>query len=241
MTADRAARPPGDREGDAYLSYLHRFFDIWLPVYDWFARSIFWAYRKTVACLGLQPGMKVLDICTGTGEIALRCARLGADVTGVDVTPAMLEKARVKAGGDQRTRDVRFEIMDARRLKYADASFDVGVLSFALHDMPRKVRVEVLAEAARVVAKRLVILDYDLPRRPRLRRAAGALIALFETAYFRSFSREGVVPLLEESGVVKRSGGKEHVLTVTRIFPHLFSVYRIDFTEVRPARPSGTE
>ncbi|MCP3960665.1 MAG: class I SAM-dependent methyltransferase, partial [bacterium] len=125
---------------DAYIAYTHRFFTRWVPVYDLFARSIFYAYRAAVRSLEPRRGRSILDLCTGTGEIALRCARQGAEVTGIDVTPAMLARARRKKG----ELAVRFQLMDARRLAFPDASFDRVVISFALHDMPRRVRLEVL-------------------------------------------------------------------------------------------------
>lgn len=217
------AEPPPE----AYISYIHRFFHVWLPVYDWFARSIFWVYRTTVEKVGAGPGVTVLDVCTGTGEIALRCARRGAEVTGVDITPEMLAKGMSKAARSEKTRGVRFEVMDARSLDFPDKSFDVAVISFALHDMPRKVRLQVLREAKRVVRDRLVILDYDLPAGAMARRVTTSLISIFETAYFRNFAREGVLPLLFEAGIVDEPGTH---LRVSRHLPPFFSTIEIDRT-----------
>ncbi len=184
------------KHSDAYIAYTHRFFTRWVPVYDLFARSILYAYRAAVSSLAPRRGRSILDLCTGTGEIALRCARQGAEVTGIDVTPAMLARARRKKG-DLR---VRFQLMDARRLAFPDASFDRAVLSFALHDMPRRVRLEVLREAARVARERLVILDYDFPRGP-LGPVLVWLVDLFESAYFKGFAREPTSALLREAGL----------------------------------------
>ena len=47
--------------------------------------------------LHLQPGMKVLDVACGTGNLALPAARAGADVTGVDIAPNLVEQARENA------------------------------------------------------------------------------------------------------------------------------------------------
>ncbi len=182
---------------DAYIAYTHRFFTRWVPVYDLFARSIFYAYRAAVRSLEPRPGRSILDVCTGTGEIALRCARQGAEVTGIDVTPAMLNRARRKKGD----LPVRFQLMDARELAFPDASFDRAVLSFALHDMPRRVRLEVLREAARVARERLIILDYDFPRRRLLGPLLVWLVDLFESAYFKGFTREPTSALLREAGL----------------------------------------
>lgn len=186
---------------DAYIAYTHRFFAKWLPVYDLFALTIFYAYDAAVRQIAPRPGLEVLDVCTGTGEIALRCARRGADVTGIDITPAMLAKAESKATRRKSEgRAPRFEVMDARRIDFPDRSFDVAVLSFALHDMPRRVRLEVLREASRV-ARRLVVLDYDFPRAGWLHRPLVWAVSLFETAYFKGFADEGLFTLFAAAGL----------------------------------------
>ncbi len=47
--------------------------------------------------LNLKPGMKVLDVACGTGNLALPAARAGAEVTGVDIAPNLVEQARENA------------------------------------------------------------------------------------------------------------------------------------------------
>ncbi|MCB0344014.1 MAG: class I SAM-dependent methyltransferase, partial [Bdellovibrionales bacterium] len=136
-------------EQDAYIKYIQDFFGKWVAVYDLFAASIFYAYSHAVKVVDPQPGMNILDICTGTGEIAVRCAKAGATVTGIDITEAMLARAQKKAAGLPAT----FLTMDARNLEFSNAAFDAAIISFGLHDMPRKVRLAVLTEASRV-AKR---------------------------------------------------------------------------------------
>jgi len=182
---------------DRYIEYTHRYFRFWLPVYDLFAFSVGRAYRKVVEIAGVEEGETVLDICSGTGEMSRRLAARGAIVTGVDVTPDMLKKARRKLDG----MSVNLLLMDARRLAFPDDSFDTAFLSLALHDMPRAVSVEALREAARVARRRVVILDYELPRQPLLRAASQRMIEWFETVYFRRYVREGLDPLLSDAGL----------------------------------------
>jgi ubiquinone/menaquinone biosynthesis C-methylase UbiE len=129
--------------------------------------------------------------------MSIRCARAGSPVVAVDITPEMLGKALRKSGG----LPIRFALMDARQLDYADATFDYAVISLALHDMPRKARVQVLREAARVARERLVVLDYDFPRGMPLRRAWIAMVDLFESAYFRRCVEEGLDAVFEEAGI----------------------------------------
>ena len=216
---------------DPYVAFTRRFFHRWSPLYDLFARPIGFAYAAAVRRAGARPGRTVLDLCTGTGEIALRCARRGARVTAVDLTPAMLARARRKARG----LPVRFAEMDARRLAFADGSFDAVLLSFALHDMPRRARTQALREAARVAREAVVVLDYDVPRRGPLRRAVLAALRLFETPYLADFARQGTPAAIADAGLAMRAAA--------RPLPGLFAVYLLTSAmQAEPPRrpPAGT-
>jgi len=129
--------------------------------------------------------------------MALCCARLGAEVTAIDVTESMLRRAKEKTRG----LPIRFHLMDARRLEFDDGAFDVSVLSFAVHDGPRAARIVALREAARVARRALVILDYDFPRREPWRAMVVGLVRLYETAYLPDFARQGLPPVLAEAGL----------------------------------------
>ena len=85
--------------------------------------------------LGLRKGSRVLDVACGTGRHAVRLARRGASVLGVDVTPAYLREARRAARG---TAGARFLRADMRRLALP-AEFDAAVnlwTSFGYFDDP---------------------------------------------------------------------------------------------------------
>lgn len=85
--------------------------------------------------LNLKPGMKVLDVACGTGNLALPAARAGADVTGIDIAPNLVEQARENA--KREGLKVQFDEGDAEALPYADASFDVVVTMFGAMFAPR--------------------------------------------------------------------------------------------------------
>ena len=80
-------------------------------------------HDELIQALELKSGDRVLDVATGTGEVALRAARLGADVTGLDVAPALLEQARVKTSREGLAID--WTEGNAAALPYDDGSFDV--------------------------------------------------------------------------------------------------------------------
>lgn len=96
----------------------------------------------------IGEGQRVLDVGCGTGVVALTAARKGARVTGVDLTPALLERARenVALAGVA----VTFETGDVEALPFADGSFDVVVSQFGHMFGPRPDRTT--AEMLRVLA-----------------------------------------------------------------------------------------
>lgn len=85
--------------------------------------------------LNLKPGMKVLDVACGSGNLALPAARAGADVTGVDIAPNLVEQARENAKHEGL--NVQFDEGDAEALPYGDASFDAVLTMFGAMFAPR--------------------------------------------------------------------------------------------------------
>src|SRR5215203_6812130 len=85
--------------------------------------------------LNLQPGMRVLDVACGTGNLALPAARAGATVTGVDIAPNLVEQARENA--QREGLNIQFDEGDAEALSYDDASFDAVVTMFGAMFAPR--------------------------------------------------------------------------------------------------------
>jgi SAM-dependent methyltransferase len=85
--------------------------------------------------LQLQPGMKVLDVACGTGNLAIPAARLGAVVTGVDIAPNLVEQARGRAAAEGLK--ATFEEGDAEQLRWPDGEFDVVMTMFGAMFAPR--------------------------------------------------------------------------------------------------------
>jgi SAM-dependent methyltransferase len=93
------------------------------------------AAPKLVKFSGVKAGATVLDVGCGTGVVALAAARVGAKVTGVDLTPALLDRARENAA--LTSAEVDWKEGDAEELPFADASFDFVLSQFGHMFAPR--------------------------------------------------------------------------------------------------------
>lgn len=107
---------------------------------------------------GVAPTSVVLDVACGPGLVALAFAEVARQVTGLDVTPAMLEKAR-ELQRERGLGNLTWELGRADELPYANRSFDAVVTRFSFHHFrdPKKC----LAEMARVCRPggRVVVCD----------------------------------------------------------------------------------
>jgi demethylmenaquinone methyltransferase/2-methoxy-6-polyprenyl-1,4-benzoquinol methylase len=132
---------------------------------------------RAAALAGLQAGQRVLDLATGTGDLALELAARvwpGGEVVGADFSEAMLDVARAKsarppADGAARPRvEPRFEWADAMSLPYPDDCFDATTAAFGVRNFEDLGRG--LSEMARVVRPggRVVVLEMTTPTRPPL-------------------------------------------------------------------------
>lgn len=90
---------------------------------------------QLVQFAGVGPGERVLDVGTGTGAAAITAARLGAEVSGLDLTPALLERAAQNAA--IAGVEVDFTAGDAEALPYPDTTFDVVLSQFGHMFAPR--------------------------------------------------------------------------------------------------------
>ena len=111
------------------------------------AKTISRGAEAFVARLALPVGARVLDVATGTGNVAIPLARSGAIVTGVDIASNLLVQARERAAADGL--NIQFDEGDAEQLQYADGAFDAVVTMFGAMFAPRPE--VVAAEMARVL------------------------------------------------------------------------------------------
>lgn len=100
--------------------------------------------RNFVARLEVTPGLRVLDVACGTGNVSLPAARLGANVVGVDIATTSLEYGRQRARDEgldaKSTFSVRFEEGDVEQLPFEDGLFDLVTSFFGVIYAPRQER-----------------------------------------------------------------------------------------------------
>jgi len=122
--------------------------EIWsVGSYERIAARLAPVQEQLTSLLAPQAGEDVLDAGTGTGDVAIRAARLGATVTAIDIAEPMLAKARRRA--EEFGVIVQFDLGDVEYLPYDDASFDVVASNFGL--VFATDHANVAAEMARVV------------------------------------------------------------------------------------------
>jgi SAM-dependent methyltransferase len=98
--------------------------------YELVAKEFGPVHDDLVAALVPEAGERFLDVATGTGEVALRAARVGADVTALDLAPALLEQARAKGAAEGLA--IEWVEGDAQALPFEDRSFDVVASNFGI-------------------------------------------------------------------------------------------------------------
>jgi demethylmenaquinone methyltransferase / 2-methoxy-6-polyprenyl-1,4-benzoquinol methylase len=136
--------------------------------------------RESLASDARAGARRILDVCTGTGDLALALLepwRTGRDgdaafrVVGVDFSRRMLEQAREKARRRGRNGDLRLGATDALRLPFCDGVFDTCTIAFGLRNLVDTAGG--LREMARVLRPggRLFVLEFGTPRIPGIRQA----------------------------------------------------------------------
>ncbi len=171
----------GARAGELEAAQVRSMFDGIARVYDALNSAMTaglhhrWRTRA-VDRSGVGPGSRVLDVATGTGDLAFELARRvapGGEVIGSDFSEGMLARARAKAdraaqGTGVAGAQLRFEWGDALALPYPDDSFDAATVGFGARNFSDLARG--LSEMARVVRPggRVVVLELATPTRPPL-------------------------------------------------------------------------
>jgi ubiquinone/menaquinone biosynthesis C-methylase UbiE len=142
----------------------------------------------------------VLDVACGPGIVAAAFAREARHVTGIDLTPEMIELARARCA-DAGLGNVSFDVGDGERLPYDDASFSLVVCRYALHHMPDPAGV--IAEIARVCAPggRVAIADMIVGDDPQAAARFNQAEIARDPSHARSMTAGEILELLRDAGI----------------------------------------
>jgi O-methyltransferase/aklanonic acid methyltransferase len=121
---------------DEHKTWLAGVFDRASPTYDRIGGAYHEHFaRRMVDLAGIARGAGLLDVACGRGAVLLAAASTAGSLTGIDVSPGMLElaSADLRAAGVD---GCRLRVMDAERLSFPDESFDVLTAAFLLFFLP---------------------------------------------------------------------------------------------------------
>lgn len=137
--------------------------------------------RRLIAMAGPLRNRRVLDLACGTGDLGLLASTFGADVVALDLTPRMVQLARLKMRDAGATR-MRVLVGDMMAIPLPDDCMDVVTTGYGLRNVPDLDRA--IAEVHRVLKPggRLVSLDFNRPAQPLLRSAYLAYLAAVGSA-----------------------------------------------------------
>jgi len=204
-------------------------------ILDQFTRQ---ALRIVVDFSAAGPDDTVLDVACGPGILACAFARVARHVTGIDLTPAMLERARLLQA-EQGLTNLTWRHGDVLPLPFADGEFTLVVSRFAFHHLLEPAAV--LAEMRRVCAPGGTVMVIDSAPAPEKAAAFNALERLRDPSHTRA------LPLAEHATLFARVGLEPPRQTfyrlptdldglLSRSFPHHASRRRHDPRELSRRR-----
>jgi ubiquinone/menaquinone biosynthesis C-methylase UbiE len=179
------------------------------PLFDYVAAALARdgsVKSRVVEMARIERGERVLDVGCGTGTLAIAAARAAPEVqvSGLDADPAILSRARDKAGAAGLS--VAFDEGMSTALPYADASFDAVLSTLFFHHLPDGDKHRTARELVRVLRPggRLVVADLGRPHDPLMRVAVRATVQLLDGTATTGLNVRGELP-----GVLAGAGFEE--------------------------------
>lgn len=141
----------------------------------------------------------VLDVACGPGLVACEFARHGGHVTGIDITPAMIEQAR-KRQQETGLANLTWAVGDAMPLPYADNNFSLVITRYSFHHFPEPHAV--LAKMIRVCAPGGRVLVADVAIDPAQSAAYDRMEIMRDPSHTHALTTEEFTALFQRSGLV---------------------------------------
>jgi len=156
---------------------IRNLFDNVAPTYDFLnhllslGRDFYWRRRAVQELNGL--GGRILDMATGTGDVAIEIIRQDGyrrKVFGLDFSQPMIQRARQKVLEKHLSQTITLSLGDALSLPFRDNTFDASLMAFGLRNIVKKE--QALSEMVRVLKNdgRVIILEFTFPRKGWMRR-----------------------------------------------------------------------
>lgn len=156
------------------------------------------AMARLRAAAAVTATSKVLDVACGPGIVACTLAAEAGHVTGIDLTPAMLEQAKARQS-QAGLGNLDWRLGDAANLPFADESFDVVVTRYSFHHIREPARV--LAEMRRVCRKGGRILVVDATPSPETQAAYDRMETLRDPSHASALTQQQLRVLGEQAGL----------------------------------------
>lgn len=163
--------------------------------------------RFAVSQIGVTAPGRVLDVATGTGDVALEIASrtpAGVGIVGVDFCPEMVELGKVKVAKSRFADRITFQVAPCEEIPFEDQSFDAATIAFGIRNVVD--RAKGLSEMHRVLRDqgKVVILEFSIPTVP-----------LFRSIYHFYFLK--VLPLI--GGMFSRQSAYQYLPDSVMEFP----------------------
>ena len=146
--------------------------------------------------LAISSETKVLDLCCGSGQATRFLVQYSQDVTGLDISPVSLERAK------RNVPQPKYVEAMAQDMPFADAQFDLVHTSVAMHEMKPSVLRQILKEVYRVLKPGCVfaLVDFHKPTNFLFWPALSVFLLLFETQTAWQLLESDLVELLKDVG-----------------------------------------
>ena len=168
---------------------------------------------------GINPGENVLDVCTGTGSVAIEFSKKVGNqgaVVGIDFSRGMLVKAKVKAIKASLHNLYLIEAK-AGELPFKDNQFRVVTLAYALYELKNEERKKAIAEIARVIKEggRVLVMEHEVPKPILLRVLFYIRMYTMGSKDSKSFLRSELTPFQDNFQQVTKEvtpGGRSKII-----------------------------
>ncbi|MFT9459972.1 MAG: class I SAM-dependent methyltransferase [Acetobacter orientalis] len=152
---------------------------------------------QTLAACAITPGMSVLDVACGPGIVACALAQAGAQVTGIDVTPAMLAQGRQRA--ERMGVAVTYHCADGQNLPFEESCFERVVTRYSFHHLLQPAKV--LAEMVRVCRPGGLVIVIDATPAPECQHAYDKAETLRDPSHTSALTVPQMLALGRQAGL----------------------------------------